>query len=176
MKTSEQIDKIAPAILKAQSQMGLVGKSSENKFDRYKYANLEDYYRVCRDIFHKNSVFITESVDSHVLIEGRKTKNDDPQYAARVTLVLRLTHDSGQWIEISSIGEGQDRGDKGTYKAITGARKYAIAMAANLVTSDDPEKDSHGDNGNSRDKDGRPRASATPEPVAVGGGEYDGPI
>ena len=175
MNTSKKIDLISKAMLEAQKNMGLVGKTSQNKFDNYKYANLEDYYKVCRGIFHEHGVFITESVETQHELDGRKTKKGEDQYGAAIRLVLRLTHSSGQWIEISSVGEGQDRGDKGTYKAITGARKYAIAMAANLVTSDDPEKDDPSQS--SKDGAGRPRASApSGDLVAVQPEQYQGEI
>lgn len=170
MKTSEQTSNIMPAMLKAQSEMWLVGKSGDNKFHKYKYANLEDYYRVCRNVFHKHSIFITESVESRDMSQSEKP------ISVRVLMALRLTHSSGEWMEIHSVGEGQDSGDKATYKAITGARKYAIAMAANLVTSDDPEKDDQPANGS--EANGRPRAAAgsVDQRASAAASDYDGEI
>lgn len=171
MNTSQELDKISPAILAAQSEMGLVGKSGDNKFHKYKYANLEDYYRVCRNVFHQHGVFITENISHH----SWGGEEGNPKGRSGVMLDLRLTHSSGQWIEISSCGEGEDSGDKATYKAITGARKYAIAMAANLVTSDDPEKDDGPPKG--QDKDRRPTAaSQTSLDAALQPEQYQGEI
>jgi len=37
------------------------------------------------------------------------------------------------------VGQGADKGDKGVYKAITGAKKYFIANLFLIPTDDDPE-------------------------------------
>lgn len=163
MKMSESIDKIAPAILAAQEEMGNAEESGVNNFDRYKYAKLRDYYKACRKQFHKHGVFVCETILETVQIENRLTKKNENRYATRVKIELMMVHKSGQWMSVVSDGEGQDVGDKGTYKAITGARKYGIAMAANLSTGDDPEKPDENDAKES-DKDGRPRASSRTTP------------
>ena len=93
------------------------------------------------------------------LIEGRHAKDGTPQHAYAVSIFLRLVHKSGQWIEVESIGEGQDRGDKSTYKALTGARKYGVAMLLGLITTDDPEA--------TQDKSNKPIPAGTPAPKSV---------
>uniref|UniRef100_A0A6M3LED9 Putative Erf family protein n=1 Tax=viral metagenome TaxID=1070528 RepID=A0A6M3LED9_9ZZZZ len=49
--------------------------------------------------------------------------------------------DSGESFIISTVGEGMDSGDKGVYKAMTGATKYALLKAFQIPTGDDPEAD-----------------------------------
>lgn len=141
MQSSESLQKIAQAIADAQAEFKSVGMSGDNKFDRYTYAKLEDYVAAIKPILPKHGLSLITSVDEVVALNDRPTKNDGVQHAVRVKLTMRLMHTSGEWIETSSWGEGQDRADKAVYKAVTGGRKYALASALGLATGDDPEND-----------------------------------
>lgn len=141
MESSESTSKIGPALVKAQEAFRAVAKSGENTFDRYKYADLEDYVTVVRPVLSKFGLAVVSSVDEVVSLEDRTTKNGGREHAARVKVALRIIHESGEWVQTSVWGEGQDRADKAVYKAITGARKYGLACTFGLATSDDPERD-----------------------------------
>lgn len=141
MNSSESLKEIAPAMTAAQAEFKGVGKSGYNSHDRYNYANLDDYVRTVQPVLKKHGLSILTSVDEIQPLENRPTRNDGIQYAIRVKLTIRVQHTSGEWIETQAWGEGQDRADKGIYKAITGARKYALASALGLATIDDPEAD-----------------------------------
>lgn len=141
MKSSDTLSKLAPALAKAQAEFRPVGKSGNNTYDKYKYANLEDYVSTVRDILANHGLSVLSSSEEVTALEDRPTKNGGNEHAVRVKLVTRIVHESGEWIETESCGEGQDRADKAVYKAITGARKYALASALNLATTDDPEQD-----------------------------------
>ena len=66
-----------------------------------------------------------------------------------VSVDYTLAHISGEiWPEkITAVGSGNDRakngsvGDKGVYKALTGANKYLLFKLFQIETGDDPEKD-----------------------------------
>lgn len=66
-----------------------------------------------------------------------------------VSVEYTLAHISGEiWPDkITAVGCGNDRarngtvGDKGVYKAITGANKYLLFKLFQIETGDDPEKD-----------------------------------
>lgn len=139
MKSSDAIGKLAAALCAAQAEFKSVGKSGENKFDKYSYANLEDYVTAVRPVLTKHGIVLLSSAEEIIPLDDRQTKNGGCEHAVRVKLTTRIVHESGEWIETSSCGEGQDRADKSVYKAITGARKYALASALNLATTDDPE-------------------------------------
>jgi hypothetical protein len=69
--------------------------------------------------------------------------------------------ETGESLSFSMPGCGEDTGDKGLYKAITGSEKYALKNIFLIPTGDDPEKD-----------DARPQAPKS-EPVRTlprGGG------
>lgn len=141
MRTSDSIDKIAPALLAARAAMKAIGKSGDNKFDKYRYANLLDYIEGTEGPLATNGLMVITGVPEVTNLETRVTKNGGNEYPVKARLEARVLHSSGQWIEIDGHGEGQDRGDKGLYKAITGGRKYVIACLFGLATTDDPEDD-----------------------------------
>lgn len=141
MKTSDSIDKIAPALVALQAEMGTVAQSGKNNFDDYSYAKLLDYKNTTKPILSKHGLSVVSSTEEVTEHGVRKTKSGGDNYVVFVSINVRLIHSSGQWIEITSKGEGQDRADKSTYKAVTGARKYADASLFNLATKDDPEGD-----------------------------------
>jgi|GEM_PF-1392318 len=141
MKTSDSITKLAEALASMQSDKKVISKSGENKFDKYSYAMLEDYIRETKEALANHGFFIITSTKKAIRLQDRTTKNGGTEHAVQVKLAVRLIHKSGEWIEVECLGEGQDRADKAIYKAITGARKYAIASLLGLATSDDPEAD-----------------------------------
>lgn len=148
MRTSENIDKIAPAIIAARKEMKAIGKSGNNTFDKYRYANLLDYIEGTEKAMLGNGLMLITGNPAIDMPEKRTTQKGGNEYPVTARLTCRLVHESGQWIEIDAHGQGQDRGDKGLYKAITGGRKYVIACLFGLATTDDPERDD--DDGNGR--------------------------
>ena len=136
MKSSESIEKIAKAIAVVQGKCRGIQKSGENKFHKYKYAELGDYVDPIKPILAENGLSLIGTVAGENRLENRNNGKDQ---AVEVSVTLRLLHESGEWIEIEVNGEGQDPSDKSIYKAITGARKYGIALFFNIATTDDPE-------------------------------------
>ena len=158
---SEATDKVVPALVEVQNAVLRVGKSGNNTFDKYKYATLEDYEAAIAPFLTQQGLAIVESVVDVTPVEGgRTTSNGKQENATYITLQIMALHSSGQWVCCYVGGEGQDRGDKGIYKAITGARKYGRACLFNLVTSDDPERDTP-----PADTKKPPRASQPSEPI-----------
>lgn len=141
MNTSTNTKEIATALAAAQGEFRSVQKSGNNTYDRYKYAKLEDYVEAVGNVLPKHGLSRLASVEEIIPMDDRETQNGKKEHVVRVKLVLRIMHTSGEWIEMPSYGEGQDRADKAIYKAITGAHKYALASALGLATTDDPEND-----------------------------------
>lgn len=145
MQASDTITAVGPALLKAKQEMTAIEKGGYNTHDNYSYAQLEDYMAVVRPCLESAGLLLVTSAPQATAIEGRVTSQGKPQYACYITLQLRVIHaESGEWIEVTGQGEGQDRADKAIYKATTGARKYGVAMLFDLVTTDDPEHEAGG--------------------------------
>jgi len=129
--------KIWAALVAARRKMRQVGKGGQNPHHRYNYARLEDYHEAIGDTLLELGVMLQDSVATAKVDGGR----------AVVELITKAVHEDGSCAQVTSYGEGIDKGDKAIYKAITGARKYGVAMLLGLVTTDDPEKDSPGAGG-----------------------------
>ena len=140
MTCSEQLDKIAPAIVAAQAALGPIAKSATNKFDNYRYATLGDYVTAITPVLAAHGLAAITSVDDFEFFPRRTSKGNDENGAA-VSVSLTILHTSGQYITVRGQGEGQDRADKAIFKGTTGARKYVLAAAFGLATTDDPEAD-----------------------------------
>lgn len=83
--SSPEIDKLAPAMCKAQAAIKRAKKDSENPFFKSQYADLASVLDACQEALNKNGFFFTQPV----------TKN---RTGDRV-LVTRLYHESGQWLQ-----------------------------------------------------------------------------
>lgn len=141
MLSSQTITKIAPALVKAQAEMKAAQKSGDNKFDKYRYSKLEDFFDAAKPILSKHGLALVIGNPAVSTLSDRPTKNGGLEHACQVQVTATLIHESGEWIEAQGHGEGQDRADKSIYKAITGAKKYALAGLLAIPTTDDPEAD-----------------------------------
>jgi hypothetical protein len=141
IRMSEATAKIAEALHNIQSELKPIEKKGRNNFQNYSYAKFEDYVDGIKEVLIKEGLSLITTVKEPKRLEPRKTEKGATQYGVEVAIIVRLFHKSGEWIEIDCYGEGQDSGDKAIYKAITGARKYALACLLGLATKDDPEND-----------------------------------
>ena len=106
----------------------------------YKYAGAEDIIAEIRPAMVVNKLSLNPC-KSEMLV------NDRLQMAGGKTLThviikttFRLSHESGQYEEIESIGEGADSMDKAANKAQTAALKYALLQTFLLQGAhDDPD-------------------------------------
>lgn len=133
--------KISAAIVKAQAEIRSAQKSGDNKFDKYAYSKLEDFFASAKPAMAANGLALIVSVKSYESLPDRSTKNGGTEHAVRVMLEGALIHESGETLIITGCGEGQDRADKALYKAITGGKKYLLASLFSIPTTDDPEAD-----------------------------------
>lgn len=132
---------VSEALTLAQAEVRAAHKSGHNTFDKYSYAKLEDFLTAIREPLAKYGLGIVFSNSEVETLPDRPTKNAGLDHAARAKVDARLVHKSGQWIQVSCYGEGQDRADKSIYKALTGAKKYVVAGLLAIPTTDDAEAD-----------------------------------
>jgi hypothetical protein len=119
-----------------------VPKRGHNDFHRYDYATEADIVAVVRQELAKRQIMLIPQVNSHERIELGNNKKGDPQHP--VTL-LHMTFtfvdgETGETEQRTWMGSGQDGGDKGLYKAMTGAAKYFLMKTFLMPTGDDPER------------------------------------
>lgn len=157
--------KILAALNAVMAKVGYVQKQGKNDFHKYKYAGEGHLLEVLRPAMVEAGLLL---IPSH-----RSVTTPDEFGNTTVTVDYTLAHKDGDvWPEkISVVGCGNDKnskggvGDKGIYKAATGANKYLLFKLFQIETGDDPEKDSE------HDKDGSPVKQA-PEPKKVSGAAW----
>ena len=129
------------ALNKVMDEAKYVQKNSENKFHGYKYASEAALLETLRPAMIKHGLVLIPSVNNASAI--------DEHGNTLVSVEYTLAHTSGEiWPDkITAMGCGNDMaksgkvGDKGLYKAITGANKYLLFKLFQIETGDDPEKD-----------------------------------
>ena len=147
--THEQV--IIVYMNKVMAEVGYVHKKDENKFQKYKYAGESALLAALRPAMVKHGLVLLPSI--------QKVSPIDEYGNTHVIIDYTLTHISGAvWPHpLSAAGCGNDRnskggvGDKGLYKAITGANKYMLFKLFQLETGDDAEK---ADNQEAKTKNG----------------------
>lgn len=124
---------IGKKILAVMGEVGKVGKDKTNSFHKYDYASDEAVVGAIRDSIIKNGL---------VVIPNQLSCRVDGELTTLEVKYTLLDVDSGEIIEAIAYGQGQDKGDKGVYKAATGAEKYFLLKTFLIATGDDAEKDS----------------------------------
>lgn len=117
------------------SVSGSVKKSGHNSHQHYDYVMEKDLLDVVRDELVKQGLLVLMSVENH------SRSGDITTVKTKHTII---DVDSGESLEVYSIGEGQDRGDKAAPKSLTSASKYFWLKTFLLSGGDDPENDSQG--------------------------------
>lgn len=126
-------------ILQVMKEVEKVPKNGYNQFHKYYYATESDLTESIRPILIDAGLafFATVLEQSR---EGEFTK-------VKMEFTLADT-ETGETLKSIFWGEGQDKGDKGLYKAYTGATKYFLMKTFLIPTGDDPEGDSSVDERN----------------------------
>ena len=121
---SDQIDKLAGALAKAQSQIRGAAKKSKNPFFNSNYADLHTVIESCMPQLSANGISVVQGTDFNRLNGWFVT--------------TMLMHSSGQWIKSSCkiiLGPKQDIQALGS--AITYGRRYLLSSMAGVGQFDD---------------------------------------
>ena len=119
---SESLVSLAPALVKAQADMGAAVKDSENPFYHSKYADLATVIAAWKEPLAANGIALLQPVSS-----GTK--------GVRVTTLL--LHESGEWIS-ATVDFPADKEDSQAYgKAVSYARRYSSVSFLSIPFEDD---------------------------------------
>jgi hypothetical protein len=129
---------VIAAIGKTMAGISFVHKAGKNEFHGYKYATEGDALAALRPHLIENGLIIISDVLNVV--------GPDEYGNTTVKVNYRIIHEMGGEISCNFFGCGNDKnkngiGDKGLYKALTGANKYFLLKTFQLETGDDPERD-----------------------------------
>ena len=122
---SDQIDKLAEALSKAQGMMDIAVKDSSNPCFKYSYADLKSSWKACRNALSKNGLAIAQ------IIEIREQG---------LILNTTLMHSSGQWISSFCPIKPVKPDPQAMGSAITYAKRYSLNAIVG-ITSDNEDDD-----------------------------------
>ena len=118
-------------------EKGVLKRDGNNSFDKYKYFSEAQYKILFTQLLSEHKLELTAIEDGNTDFKG----TDKMPFGNKVCLCFRLTDvETGFFEESYMSGVGIDKGDKGIYKAYTGALKYYLANNFMVATGDDPEK------------------------------------
>lgn len=123
MTHSEQINELATALAKAQSQIEGAKKDSTNPHFRSSYADLASVWDACRKPLTANGLSVIQSAENSA--EG---------YYGVTTMLL---HTSGQWMRGTLYLKPMKDDPQGAGSALTYARRYALSAMVGVAPEDD---------------------------------------
>lgn len=142
----------------------VIEKSQYNAGQSYKFRGIDDTYLAVKPLLAKHGVFCTPEVLS---VDRSEYTTQKGTVMNRIILTVRhrFWASDGSSVDVTTVGEANDAGDKSSYKAMSGAFKYALWEAL-CIPTDEP-KDAEGDNPEPKaPKAHKPRPVAhAPDPV-----------
>jgi hypothetical protein len=152
MKTSNDLDKIAPALVAALADMTGAVKDSKNPHFKNSYASLESVIDTARPLLKAHGLAFMQGLGEYV--------------NGAMTVSTRIIHESGQWVESDFQMPVGKPDPQGTASASTYARRYALMSILGLPSVDD--------DGEAAMPRNQPQAAPAPAKRDTGPGEVDG--
>lgn len=124
--------KIEQKLFDISCQIHNISKDSYNSFHKYEYISANKLFEQIKPLLTKHGLMIFPSCKSIVEKDGLTT----------IEMLYRVVDvDTSEVLDFIIPGQGYDKGDKGVFKAMTGALKYFLLQVFMISTDDDPETD-----------------------------------
>lgn len=127
MRSSESVEKISPALVKAINSIEGVKKASTNPHFKSRYANLESVIETAHEALSENGLAVMQG--------------PGPLDGNAITLTTRLIHESGEWIETDFSLPMAKADPQAAGSALTYARRYSLMAMLNMPAVDDDGND-----------------------------------
>lgn len=132
---SEQISKLAQALIKVQQHLQPATKDANNPFTKSKYATLNSVMDSCRDALLSNGIWLCQY--------------PVPAEPGYLGLVTKLTHaESGQWQSSLAVVPLPKQDPQGVGISMTYIRRYALSAMLGIVTEEDTDGEFASDKSN----------------------------
>lgn len=132
--------KIYSLISSVMADIKPIGKDQTNQHQKYKFRGIDDMYNSIYPALIKHGVFCCPQVQKSETFE---IDCGEGKVAFRVLLTIahRFYAEDGSFIEVITPGEGIDRSDKASNKAMSAAMKYAFIELFSIPTEDIEDSD-----------------------------------
>jgi len=160
---------LVAALCRVMLAVGGVKETGRNEKQNYRYASDTDLLRAVQPAMAAEGLALVPSEVRAETTRHSDTRGGAAQWRTDVLVTYLLLHSGGGSLTLQAPGSGVDGGDKGAYKAMTGALKYALRHALLIPTGDDAEiapRDEDPEPPRTAPKRAAPKPSApTPAPV-----------
>ncbi len=139
--SSQDRAKLAAKLCRVMQACAVVPKDKQNPQQHYNYASSDAVLAKANPAFVEAG--LATVYELQILDRQPRTTSTGAMWEL-CTVLARLTiidSETGEHIQTDGIGQGYDGGDKSLSKAQTQARKYALLLALNISTGEDPESD-----------------------------------
>ena len=142
MSTEKEVKSIHEAVAAIYSSInGYVQKTKSDGL-RYSFASEADLIAKLRPAMVEHGVYVQVLEYRDVERTVVTTSKGASMNVCLLKAIVRFTHGpSGTYVDVQSLGEGADSGDKAGNKAMTCAYKYALRQTFCIETGDDPDRD-----------------------------------
>ena len=123
------------------TDVSYIQKDKRNAFHGYNYASEYAIKDRMHEAFVQHGIMFTLSCKE---VRNENIVTDKGKSETRTTAMFAyalIDIESGESLEGTFFGSGQDSADKSLYKAVTGAIKYILTSTFLIATGDDPEDD-----------------------------------
>lgn len=139
-------ENIYQAMAAAMSDIEAIGKDQTNTHFKYKFRGIDDAMNAINPIFKKHEIFLIPELVEHTTKPfNGVNRSGDPKttFYEKLVIKYRFCHSSGSELAATVPSVGLDDSDKGIYKALAGALKYALFQTFLIPTEEakDPEND-----------------------------------
>lgn len=121
MSESPMIYKLLPKIAE---EIGALGKDKRNEHFKFQYRSFEQVIGALHPIFVKHGVTPCPMVKDGTMRVDGELKN----WLTTAVVVYRMYAPDGSYVDCECLAQGNDPGDKGAYKLMSGAIKYAFGQ------------------------------------------------
>ena len=141
MSTSTNVHSRITAVI---SDLPAIGKDSEisGGGQRYKYRGIDDIMPSIKGLLAKHGLHLapTFSVIDDQSWEVARDRGGSTRWRhVTISGTFRFYGLDGDFIEVTTIGEGKDSADKAFNKAMTAALKYALIQTFAIADGEDPD-------------------------------------
>ncbi len=154
--TDKKINNVYQAINAIMKDLPAIGKDSHAAYgnEGYDYRSIEEVIKFLKPLMVKHGLFVVPKVISQEREERveEKTYGNETRKTRTKFSVLQMEYTfyalDGSYITATVVGEGMDRGDKASNKAMSVAYKYACSQVFSIPTKEiiDPDAEIHGEN------------------------------
>ena len=142
-RTPKPLPSLTSKLAEIMGLMAHVPKEGFNKQQSYKFVRESDVAEKVSQLLAERHIFLTQTVLDDSREELYRTSSGNMMWLTTVHVQFQFI--DGETGEVTAPvvfpGYGADTGDKGIYKAMTGAEKYFLMKTFLVSTGDDPEAD-----------------------------------